>query len=237
LVGDSHPPKYRSPSASFGGRTPSPIRVGIPSGDLPRRAVSAGAMLWRRKQGKSDWEDSEEVDTGRSNTFAGEVRHSEESDEWDIERAVQNRVVQVMFTVPKEKLRVVNHDFADDEKSDVGSIRSKKGSGKSAKAVEPLERLIEMDPDEPMLEPLDGLVDMEADETTMGTIETAAHRIVEGKGKGKEIIVESSPSRSRERDVGGLRTPVKGRSKVKELVEELEWRSSPGRSPDRSSLR
>jgi hypothetical protein len=50
----------------------------------------------------------------------------------DIERAVENRVVQVMFTVPKEKLRVVNHDVNDD-RSEVGSLRSKKGSAKSLK--------------------------------------------------------------------------------------------------------
>jgi hypothetical protein len=31
-------------------------------------------------------------------------------DDWDVETAVQKRVVQVMFTVPKEKLRVVNAD-------------------------------------------------------------------------------------------------------------------------------
>ncbi|KAI5868549.1 hypothetical protein GGS23DRAFT_602297 [Durotheca rogersii] len=32
----------------------------------------------------------------------------EEEEEWDIERAVETRLVQVMFTVPKEPLRVVN---------------------------------------------------------------------------------------------------------------------------------
>ena len=39
--------------------------------------------------------------------------HSEDDaidDDWDPEEAVQQRVVQVMFTVPKEKLRVVNAD-------------------------------------------------------------------------------------------------------------------------------
>jgi hypothetical protein len=58
--------------------------------------------------------------------------HSEgEDEEWDIERAVQNRVVQVMFTVPKEKLRVVNHDFDEGStgtRSAGSSLRSKKGS-------------------------------------------------------------------------------------------------------------
>jgi hypothetical protein len=42
-----------------------------------------------------------------------------------------------MFTVPKEKLRVVNHDF-DEDSSETGSLRSKKGSSKSLRVVEPL---------------------------------------------------------------------------------------------------
>jgi hypothetical protein len=36
-----------------------------------------------------------------------------DEDEWDVEAAVERRVVQVMFTVPKSKLRVVNADIAE----------------------------------------------------------------------------------------------------------------------------
>ncbi|KAF9738811.1 hypothetical protein PMIN06_004537 [Paraphaeosphaeria minitans] len=36
-----------------------------------------------------------------------------DEDEWDVEAAVERRVVQVMFTVPKSKLRVVNADVAE----------------------------------------------------------------------------------------------------------------------------
>ena len=43
-------------------------------------------------------------------------------DDWDVEHAVQQRVVQVMFTVPKEKLRVVNADaLSMISRSEVGS--------------------------------------------------------------------------------------------------------------------
>jgi hypothetical protein len=135
-------------------REPSPIRVGA-SSSPPRRTVSAGATLWRRKQGRGDWEDSEDFNPGppRSNTFTGDTPTlgmgalsgvGDDYDEWDIERAVQNRVVQVMFTVPKERLRVVNHHVEDDG-SDIGSLRSKKGSNKSLRSVEP----------EPSLDPVD----------------------------------------------------------------------------------
>ena len=48
-----------------------------------------------------------------------EVRKEDEGeeDEWDVESAVEKRVVQVMFTVPKEKLRVVNRNPDGDGES------------------------------------------------------------------------------------------------------------------------
>lgn len=188
-----------SPEAlSFRSRTPSPVRIGegtTANAVEPRRTVSAGATLWRRKQGRSDWDDSADLDARpshaahRSNTFTGDlhsmvagqgsqVQVTEDDEDWDVERAIQNRVVQVMFTVPKEKLRVVNHDFADDG-SDIDSLRSKTGSNKSLRVVEPLVLL-----DDHMHEP--------------GTD-------VDVKGKGKE----------REREIG----------KVQNLIQQLEERS------------
>ncbi|UKZ82596.1 hypothetical protein TrVFT333_010389 [Trichoderma virens FT-333] len=62
--------------------------------------AALGSELLRRKQGRQDWE-------------SGEGSGAQEN-EWDIERAVENRLVQVMFTVPKERLRVVNADDLDD---------------------------------------------------------------------------------------------------------------------------
>lgn len=70
---------------------------------VPRRAASTGAMLWKKRQGARDW-DVEGGGEKRSDAVA----HEADSEEWDIESAVERRVVQVMFTVPKEKLRVVN---------------------------------------------------------------------------------------------------------------------------------
>ncbi|CAG8975941.1 hypothetical protein HYALB_00007072 [Hymenoscyphus albidus] len=133
-------------------REPSPTHPEPTSNSdaVPRRAVSASATLWRRKQGKSDWEDSSdevhmrggEMST-RSNTFTNDTsrdalisntsgnRNSayDDDEDWDIEKAVENRVVQVMFTVPKEKLRVVNGAVEDG--SEVGSMKSRVGSVKS----------------------------------------------------------------------------------------------------------
>lgn len=94
----------------------------------PRRTVSANGSLWRRKQGRSDWDDSNTNLSGAasgcssSNCSSSGLTHKglDVEDDWDIERAVENRLVQVMFTVPKERLRVVNQDV-NEEKSEVSS--------------------------------------------------------------------------------------------------------------------
>jgi hypothetical protein len=155
LVGDSALESTRDLTA----RTPSPVHAEPAAEPTPRRTVSASATLLRRKQGRGDWEDSEDLETrsratARSSTFAGDLASGATStaattlgdeDEWDVERAVQNRVVQVMFTVPKERLRVVNQDVADDG-SDVGSLRSKKGSNRSLREQDMPPRTRELTP-------------------------------------------------------------------------------------------
>lgn len=85
---------------------------------VPRRTLSAGASFWREMQGPGDWKHA--APTGPSSSIRrrpvpGLVINDnndtlEDDADWDVETAVQQRVVQVMFTVPKEKLRVVNAD-------------------------------------------------------------------------------------------------------------------------------
>ncbi|KAL8937804.1 MAG: hypothetical protein Q9211_003499 [Gyalolechia sp. 1 TL-2023] len=82
----------------------SPIKLQHDTG-LPRRAVSAGTALWQKRQGARDW-DVESDDGGK--TGGGGAGRNRDDEEWDVESAVERRVVQVMFTVPKAKLRVVN---------------------------------------------------------------------------------------------------------------------------------
>ncbi|KAG7119774.1 hypothetical protein HYQ45_014838 [Verticillium longisporum] len=74
-----------------------------------------GAELLRRKQGRSGWQDGEVVnDTGGSGARGGDggPPPGVSEEDWDIERAIEKRLVQFMFTVPKERLRVVNGDEA-----------------------------------------------------------------------------------------------------------------------------
>ncbi|QSZ32340.1 hypothetical protein DSL72_001914 [Monilinia vaccinii-corymbosi] len=181
---------------------PSPILIGVDT--APRRTVSAGATLWRRKQGREDWEDSEKVGAqrGRSNSLrngtqpkirdanAGrELAHAiDEDEEWDIERAIEDRVVQVMFTVPREKLRVVNHDVREDM-SEGGSL-----GGRSRVASASGSATLSRRPSE-ILNTGDG-----ANLARTGSVES-----------------------------GGSKKRVKGKGKVSELVEMLEDRNSPHR--------
>ena len=93
-----------------GSASSSPIKAGYTDSGIPRRAASTGTMLWQKQQGAKDWD----VEGGHS---AGEARRAGENDEWDVESAVERRVVQVMFTVPREKLRVVNQSPDGDAES------------------------------------------------------------------------------------------------------------------------
>lgn len=85
----------------------------------PKRSMSAS--FWRSRQGAKDWEsdlpapsDASSLSTVRRKPVPGVILNDNngalEDEDWDVETAVQKRVVQVMFTVPKEKLRVVNAD-------------------------------------------------------------------------------------------------------------------------------
>jgi hypothetical protein len=89
-------------------------------GDYEVRPGLSGELL-RRKQGKFDWDSG---DAGERYD-GGERGARGEKDDWDIERAVESRLVQVMFSVPKERLRVVNPDEkAEDDGVSVKSARS-----------------------------------------------------------------------------------------------------------------
>jgi hypothetical protein len=68
--------------------------------------MGPGGRLLRRKQGKEAW-------TGG----AGEEQVDDE--DWDVERAVEQRLVQIMFTVPKERLRVVNAEIEREEEATI----------------------------------------------------------------------------------------------------------------------
>lgn len=63
--------------------------------------MGPGGRLLKRKQGREAWDG----DGG------------EDEDEWDVERAVEQRLVQIMFTVPKERLRVVNAEIEREEEA------------------------------------------------------------------------------------------------------------------------
>ena len=94
------------------------------AGNAPRRAVSDGGALLKQKRGQKDWNKKEwppYKDIPDPGDW-GEPRTSEENrqaeEDWDVEGAAINRDFQVMFSVPKARLRVVNDDM------DRASLRS-----------------------------------------------------------------------------------------------------------------
>ena len=92
----------------------SPVKSNYTEGGIPRRAASTGAMLWQKRQGAKDW-NVEGPEQKREEK--GAIDQGTNDEEWDVESAVERRVVQVMFTVPKEKLRVVNSGPDGDSES------------------------------------------------------------------------------------------------------------------------
>lgn len=101
-----------SPDSAGSSRGESPTTEGPgggsgSGGDYEPRLVGMGpgGRLLRRKQGKEAWGQAE--------------RDEEEDDEWDVERAVEQRLVQIMFTVPKERLRVVNAEIEREEEGEI----------------------------------------------------------------------------------------------------------------------
>ncbi|KAI9734841.1 MAG: hypothetical protein M1834_001920 [Cirrosporium novae-zelandiae] len=87
----------------------------------PRRAASSSsAMVWRRKQGARDWDvqPSSSAPSSASNRHMSGMNQDGDGD-WDVEAAFQRRVVQMLFTVPRGELRVVNADAE-------GSLKSKR---------------------------------------------------------------------------------------------------------------
>lgn len=91
----------------------------------PKRAVSASAELFQRKQGARDWSAGNRPASFQPPKYARDdlalTMEGNEEDDWDVETAAEGRRVQVTFTVPKEKLRVVN---ATDEDMDAISEKS-----------------------------------------------------------------------------------------------------------------
>ncbi|KAH7061317.1 hypothetical protein B0J12DRAFT_290042 [Macrophomina phaseolina] len=99
---------------STAGDSPSP----------PRRANS-DASFWKSKRGSKAWSEDvpspmwpadnrDERDWAVATPDPGKSRESlgmsTENEDWDVEAAAEGRVVQVMFTVPRQRLRVVNVD-------------------------------------------------------------------------------------------------------------------------------
>ena len=104
----------------------SPVKSNYTEGGIPRRAASTGAMLWQKRQGAKDWNFEGPYQKKEEN---GAIDQGTNDEEWDVESAVERRLVQVMFTVPKEKLRVVNNGPDGDGESTLSTEMKDAGEG------------------------------------------------------------------------------------------------------------
>ncbi|KAI9888794.1 MAG: hypothetical protein M1814_006248 [Vezdaea aestivalis] len=97
------------------------ISLTTPHSHLQRSPSSSGPgadLAWRQRKGARDWAQSHHESGGFGSvarTQSGRTAASSESGDWDIEAAAEQRVVQVLFTVPRERLRVVNAEAEIDD--------------------------------------------------------------------------------------------------------------------------
>lgn len=94
----------------------------------PPRRANSDASFWRSKRGSKAWSEDaasamwphdvrDEDDWAVATPSPRKSRESMalsmegEGEDWDVEAAAEGRVVQVMFTVPRQRLRVVNVDM------------------------------------------------------------------------------------------------------------------------------
>ncbi|TIA08637.1 hypothetical protein D6C81_09017 [Aureobasidium pullulans] len=145
-------PMVPIPPQQYRDRSNSPVKGHARTGSsmstsAPRRAASDSSQFLGARRGKRDWEGDEndprwqpyrdDPDTGdwgdvpeaeAAKDAAKKPNSDDEREDWDIEEAAANRDVQVMFTVPKARLRVVNADV------DKASLRSISDGAKSTRA-------------------------------------------------------------------------------------------------------
>ncbi|KAK0714901.1 hypothetical protein B0H67DRAFT_553529 [Lasiosphaeris hirsuta] len=243
----------------------------------PPRLVGMGAdgqfhTLTKRKQGREAWDPS---------SF-GEPRVSGEG-EWDVERAVEQRLVQVMFTVPKERLRVVNAEIEreeeavvvdpEEEEEEVEEEEDGRGWDEKQEVMEQRRQFkiweqqeLEQEPQQQHREQpqeqrqrqhrlkegdLEKMMQQEREREEITRFKEEHQFKFDGKHRGRDSYLEPptagiSPSTSLRTSSITTTTPIhtaeairmeRPRTRVLEMVESIESRSSRGNSPSGSPTR
>ncbi|KAI2635059.1 hypothetical protein GGS21DRAFT_516599 [Xylaria nigripes] len=102
----------------------------------------AADVLSRRKSGRKAWESQEAGPSQAAIRYAPLDRENadgepSDEEEWDIEKAVEKRLVQFMFTVPKEPLRVVNAEPDFVSERDVMLVDAERGEEQGKHGKQP----------------------------------------------------------------------------------------------------
>ena len=178
-----------------------------------------GKKLVRRQRSKTTGSLSKTRagDTDQSrDAFGPEEMHAvgedaDPEDDWDVEDAVQRRVVQVMFTVPKEKLRVVNADALSlISRSDAGDAgRSETDPAESAEREREVKRMSSVREGD---EAEEGLGSAEEERVLVTADDVRVRRVV--------LADENGDTRGVGREDDGMRDEGKGKGKAKYVFDD-----------------
>lgn len=200
-------------------------------------------LLQKRRQGRSAWDERGEASASGHGPNAGE---GWEEEDWDVERAVEQRLVQVMFSVPKERLRIVNGDpeilslaesavVVDPESEDPDEILSpieeeEKSSGKGKQRMEEKEEDRQTIPDDNIPSDSEVLTKKEGKQAKRPSILLNIPQFPRSEASDSPRVSPGIPMTAEEVRFERPRT------KVLEMVEQLEERSRSS-SPVRESPR
>lgn len=194
-------------------RADSPIRERLSfeyMGDYEARPGLNGELL-RRKQGRYDWDSADAHEGGYDGNEKGK------REDWDIERAVENRLVQVMFSVPKERLRVVN---PDEKAEDDDGVSMKSGRAPNSQQLSNPHRAEIVDPEK---EQDLGLLKVHSPGDDVFGVEGTDER------KGSMLSAVSSEGRSEAKiETAEAVTVERPRTRVLQMVEGFEAKSRDG---------
>lgn len=102
-------------------------RLGRPRAQSTTRPGSSGLVTGTAALRSGTGTAAAAVDDGNGNGNGN--GEDEEEEDWDVERAAESRLVQLMFTVPRQRLRVVNCDVDNQSMVSLVSERAKEDLG------------------------------------------------------------------------------------------------------------
>lgn len=185
-------------------------RLGL--GSLGLGGVEAGLLL-KRKQGRSAWDGDGAPGPSSGGVHGHGAGEGWDEDDWDIERAVEQRLVQVMFSVPKERLRIVNGepDIISIEESVVFVDPEAEGEDEQRENLSPI------DEEERLLQKGKEKADTDADHQLSHAYQTE-QRDFDSEGDGETTPTRARGKQRQSLDIGETAAETKTAEPEKRLL-------------------